>query len=662
MRRFSLTGLLVAVACLGLGFASAVVEQDRARSQLERELRAASDEHAGQLEAYAARARAIVLLTANTPAFERFVDRPGTRLHKIRTMPAVVRDATHSLSQLELLYPSSIGEACFIDRNGEEITRVVHGRVATLDELSLTEEFNPFFRPTFALRPGQVHQQHPYVSPDTHEWVVANATPVPTKDGSNRAIVHFEITIESFRRAFAHHSGDYQVRVLDARTGSVVIDGGRPQRAGAPLGVPGDRRFAALVRGGEGRGEVDGHLSVYRRVRRTSGDANDWVVVATAAKPLGTLGDVGPTPIALVLFGGLLLVFALLNLRAGRRELEAAAATDVLTGLPNRRRLIVDLERLLARGAEEPAIVALFDLNGFKHYNDTFGHLAGDALLTRLGQALRRAVAAPGKAYRLGGDEFCVLARAGVCEHIEVAAAAALSEHGEGFAISASFGVVLVPGEAATATDALRIADQRMYAHKSGGRATAGRQSRDVLLRALSERHPDLEIHVGGVAELAAAVARGLGLDDEALNQIRHAAELHDVGKVAIPDAILHKPGPLDEAEWAFMRRHTLIGERILAAAPSLAPVAKLVRSSHERWDGGGYPDGLAGDAIPLGARIIAVCDAFDAIVSERPYRAARSQAEALDELRRYAGAQFDPAVVDAFAHALADRERLVAY
>jgi two-component system cell cycle response regulator len=193
-----------------------------------------------------------------------------------------------------------------------------------------------------------------------------------------------------------------------------------------------------------------------------------------------------------------------------------------------------------------------------------------------------------------------------------------------------------------------------MYAQKSSARASAGRQSSAVLLRVLAERHPDLEGHLHGVSRHAVAVGRRLGIDDETLEQLCLAAELHDVGKIAIPDAIMHKAGPLDETEWAFMRRHTLIGERIVAAAPALGPVAKLVRASHERWDGTGYPDAMAGNDIPLGARIIAVCDAYDAMVSDRPYRRGRSAAAAIDELRRCAGTQFDPAVVDAFVAELA--------
>jgi HD-GYP domain-containing protein (c-di-GMP phosphodiesterase class II) len=126
------------------------------------------------------------------------------------------------------------------------------------------------------------------------------------------------------------------------------------------------------------------------------------------------------------------------------------------------------------------------------------------------------------------------------------------------------------------------------------------------------------------------------------------AAELHDVGKMAVPDEILNKPGPLDRVEMGFIRQHTIVGERILAAAPSLSPVARIVRASHERWDGSGYPDGLKRDQIPLGARIVAACDAYYAMTSDRPYQAAVPESAALAELRRCAGTHFDPAVVDA--------------
>jgi two-component system, cell cycle response regulator len=202
----------------------------------------------------------------------------------------------------------------------------------------------------------------------------------------------------------------------------------------------------------------------------------------------------------------------------------------------------------------------------------------------------------------------------------------------------------------------MRLVDQRMYAQKTSGRRSPDRQSRDVLLRALQERNPDLaERHVA-VARLADALGRRLGLPADAQTQLRQAAELHDVGKMGIPEQILHKPGRLDPDEWTFVRRHPLIGERIIAAAPALAQAAKLVRSTHERFDGSGYPDGLAGEQIPLGARIIAVCDAFVAMTSPRPHAVQRTIPQAVAELRHCAGAQFDPAAVDALAELVVEQ------
>ena len=227
---------------------------------------------------------------------------------------------------------------------------------------------------------------------------------------------------------------------------------------------------------------------------------------------------------------------------------------------------------------------------------------------------------------------------------------AALSEQGDGFCVGASAGAALLPGEARDSSEAMRIADRRLYAEKHGGRLSARIQTAGVLRRALDEWDAELGEHIGDVASLARSVAARLGLDADEIERVGTAAELHDIGKIAIPRSILQKPGPLDEDEWAFMRRHTLIGERIAHGAPALAGIASLIRSSHERWDGGGYPDGLAGDAIPLGAQIVFVCDAFSAMTTDRVYKRAMSEAEALAELASAAGTQFAPAVVEAFA------------
>jgi diguanylate cyclase (GGDEF)-like protein/PAS domain S-box-containing protein len=343
-------------------------------------------------------------------------------------------------------------------------------------------------------------------------------------------------------------------------------------------------------------------------------------------------------------------------------ELAYQALHDPPTGLGNRRSLLADLQvRLGEARTERPLLLQLFDLDGFKTYNDTFGHPAGDSLLTRMAHRLQTDLAERASAYRMGGDEFCILTLPDCADHESIAgiASAALTERGEGFQVTASYGSVTLPAEAATATEALREADRRMYARKSlGSRSSAGRQSADVLLRILSERSHDLGVHLDEVTELAEAVAERLGLPDEELAPLLQAASLHDVGKAAIPDDILDKQGPLDEEEWEFMRRHTVIGERILSAAPALLPASKLVRSSHERFDGTGYPDGLGGAAIPLGSRIIAVCDAYDAMVSDRPYRNSLGSARALAELRRCAGDQFDPEVVEVFAQVVLEAER----
>jgi HD-GYP domain-containing protein (c-di-GMP phosphodiesterase class II) len=255
----------------------------------------------------------------------------------------------------------------------------------------------------------------------------------------------------------------------------------------------------------------------------------------------------------------------------------------------------------------------------------------------------------------MGGDEFCVLsalnAEAGTA--LLRRAVKALSEHGEGFEVSASYGVVRLPSEAALPSDALRVADRRMYARKASQVTSPGRQSAAALMELLSQRNPELRPHSANVAMLCEAVARRLDLPMDELVPLLDAAPLHDIGKAAIPDAILDKAGALDEEERSFIRRHTVIGERIMRAAPALARAAELVRSSHERMDGKGYPDGLSGADIPLGSRIIAVCDAYDAMVSERPYGVALSQDEAIAELRRMAGSQFDPAIVDVVVEVL---------
>jgi diguanylate cyclase (GGDEF)-like protein len=406
--------------------------------------------------------------------------------------------------------------------------------------------------------------------------------------------------------------------------------------------------------------------------RRRVGDQADWraalLPAAFAVLALGLL--VAGQALLIGILAAVLSASAILvaGARAGltfaenRRLLGASrveARLDVLSGLPNRRALLDDLDVACAEATPAaPRILAFFDLDGFKSYNDSFGHAAGDALLRRLGERLAAAVAGHGTAYRLGGDEFCVLldpSGADATAVTDLLVTQALGERGDGFEITASQGFVAIPTEAPSPSAALQLADQRMYRDKNDRRGGTRRQARDVLLAVLSETEPDLDDHTREVTRLAVAVAGQLAEGALDRDVLARAAELHDIGKVAIPDEVLHKPAPLSDEEWRLMRQHTVIGERILAVAAGMRPVAAVVRSTHERWDGSGYPDGLHGDDIPLAARVIAVCDAFDAMTTDRPYSAARTAQDALAELRRCAGTHFDPAVVRAFER-IADR------
>jgi two-component system, cell cycle response regulator len=385
-------------------------------------------------------------------------------------------------------------------------------------------------------------------------------------------------------------------------------------------------------------------------------------ITAIAVLAYGNLEHVGRLSIWLAV--GTLLVVLLRLVATGVenvglvRTSSELANRDPLTGLHNRRALFADLERAFELAdRSDPLLLVLFDLNGFKQYNDTFGHPAGDALLARLGQKLEVQARPLGRSYRLGGDEFCALLKAGEDPALLAAElAAALLERGEGFTIGASYGEVLLGAETSDLNEALRIADQRLYAQKAVLPRAGSLEWKDVLLGVLREQDPDLDEHVQRVAELALQLGKRVEMAPGELKSLVAAAELHDIGKVAIPKAILDKPAELDADERTFIERHTVIGERILASAPRLAPIGAIVRATHERYDGDGYPDGVRGEEIPLAARIIAVCDAFHAMTSDRSYRSAMPIEDALDELHRCAGSQFDPDIVTEFWKLLANR------
>ncbi len=652
--------LLLGLCLLPAGMGAAMGQRSQARAALDAGLKHTAQEQASVLTDYFQRARALTLLAAHDPAFAAFYAAPGTRLAKIRAGGPRMGQIAEGLGYLERLFPGSIGEACFIDRSGAEVARMVRGMRAPMDDLSTDESANPFFAPTFALPVGSVYQAQPYVSPDTKEWVISNSTPLDTPDHSEPAILHFEVTVESFRAAA--RAGQFDVDVVDARTGRVIFDSRYPQLPGTPLGQPGDTRFVSLVHSanGSGRLTVAGRAAAYQRLEAMPSNANDWIVVAVAPTPDGVLYGIGSESIGLVAVAVLLLLLAGVMDLVARRELVSAALTDSLTGLGNRRMLMRDLPaQLRSASTSRPLVLLLFDLNGFKAYNDSFGHGAGDDLLARLGRALAAAVASRGRAYRLGGDEFCVLAavESAQTEATIAAASAALTEQGSGFRIDASYGSILLPAETQDPADALRLVDQRMYAQKRRDGRSADRQSQDVLLHALYERNPQLYDQLQEVGALIEVVAGRFGLSSDETRQAVQAGRLCDVGQVAIPDAILAKDGDLDEEEQAFLRSRPVISERIISAAPALAEVARLVRSTGEHVDGTGYPDGLMGGDIPLGSRIAAACHRFVLLAGAGSDGDLSGADRALAVLRGEAGTRLDADVVDVLAAVVAESE-----
>ena len=322
---------------------------------------------------------------------------------------------------------------------------------------------------------------------------------------------------------------------------------------------------------------------------------------------------------------------------------------DVETGLRTRAYLFADLARL--HSSAIPARLELLALNAGDGLDDALLTNADPELPRRIGDALREATEPTGaRAYRVDSSLYAFLGPLEVGTLTPAASAhSALSGISERLASGAVRGEARIPDEASDGPGALAIAHERLKARSRWQRLSSERQVRDVLLQILSERRAGGSIGQPRVAAFAIGVGRRLGLALGELDDIVRAAELQDIGMLSVPESVLRKRSALEPEEWAMIRRHPVVGERILSAAPALAPVAKLVRSCYERFDGTGYPDGIGGEQIPLGSRVIAVCVAYDAMTSARPYREALPAATAFEELCRCAGRQFDPMVVAAF-------------
>jgi diguanylate cyclase (GGDEF)-like protein/putative nucleotidyltransferase with HDIG domain len=377
--------------------------------------------------------------------------------------------------------------------------------------------------------------------------------------------------------------------------------------------------------------------------------------------------------LAFVVFGGIWWI-----LRQNRRRLDAArrqeiahlnemASTDPLTGLRNHRLFHEDLERELQRTGRTglPLTLVLLDLDDLKTLNDTHGHQAGDERIRALAEALRACLRATDSAYRIGGDEFAVIladARAWGGVEFSQRLLQAFPQVTAGIATA----------ERPTSRDALvhdadmalltaKRTDQRALVYSRDMDTVVAPPSADdhhtqtlaaALARAVDAKDSYTRSHCQTVSQLAAMIAAELGFAGERLAKLRLAGLLHDVGKIGVPDAILNKPAALTDDEYDVMKQHAVLGFEIVESA-GLPEQARWVRHHHERIDGRGYPDGLAGEAIPLESRIILVADSFEAMTSDRPYRRAPGQAFALAELQRHSGSQFDAQVVAALTRVL---------
>jgi diguanylate cyclase (GGDEF)-like protein len=569
-----------------------------------------------------------------------------------------IADAALALAALQRSALVPVSAACLDDRTGRQLVCGPTARPADFP-LRLGRQFA-----ALADSSAVGAASGAFLSPVSKQFSVAFLAPFRVHDRL-LGVVHQDISIAAARgpSLIVNDTPGVEVQLATYEKGKLMLAGTTGQITAGDDPSPAALPVGAFGIGAQPQSTFEGdHRAMVAALPLTIGGEHEHVAVA--ARAIGSNPDFintwGAGMVSVLALALLMLVGSVVGLVVSNRRVRQELSTDPLTGVRNRRALMDDLPRVCQRASEEePAFLWFFDLNGFKRYNDSFGHVAGDALLTRLGSRLGEAVSSCGVVYRLGGDEFCVLIASPVSDPhaVFLKARDALSEHGGAFTVTASAGAVEIPREASEPTQALRVADQHMYREKLGNQSGAAELITSVLHAALAQRHPDLDGHCNDVAGDVELLARTVGLDDDAIDLVVKAGDLHDVGKLGIPDEIITKPGPLNEQEWAFMKQHTVMGQQIIAAAgPSLERIGPLVRASHERWDGMGYPDGLVGEEIPLGARIIAICDSFRAMMDERVYKPAMSLADALAELRRCAGTQFDPHLVDVFCRMVAER------
>jgi diguanylate cyclase (GGDEF)-like protein/putative nucleotidyltransferase with HDIG domain len=587
------------------------------------------------------------------------------------------REINNALQYDYELYPSRFVEVGYVDASGRERARVLRGRrtpaAALLDDVRGWPSFAQGVRTPV----GTARATLPFVSPTARVPVVATTTTVSV-GGRVRAYVELELALRALQSVLSSDiARGTDVEIVD-RNGTRLTGVGRP----FPVSR-GQLRYGLRT---EGRRRVAIHS-----IGQSALAEGPWFVASAARAPSAISMALDPDQGAILALSLLFFLAAFVGFRRARRaaavelaaeqrartEAERLSRIDVLTGLHNRRHVLETIEHELARtGRQGSAVgVLMLDVDLFKRINDAHGHAAGDAVLVEIARRLRVGVRSWDVVARVGGEEFCIIAPE-VSDEAEVAELgdrlrAAVAERampirpGVALPVTISVGIALLHDGDGSAERVFDCADRALYAAKRRGRNRLCRFSRldDGDLRAeeleclhLAEalavagdlRDGEAASHSRAVADLAAAVAERLGLDEDHVLKVRLGGWLHDVGKIAMPDGILSKPGRLTAAEWEIVRTHAGVGAGLVSAFPELALAAGAVRHHHERWDGGGYPDGLSGEQIPLEARIVCAVDAFCAMLAERSYQPARTTPAAVAELERCASQQFDPRVVAA--------------
>lgn len=324
---------------------------------------------------------------------------------------------------------------------------------------------------------------------------------------------------------------------------------------------------------------------------------------------------------------------------------------DPLTNLHNRRYFSDELVRL-SQDKFFPLSIIIADINGLKIMNDAFGHDAGDLLLCTIADELIQVFKDESRIARIGGDEFVVLLPKTAYDKaksmIDIAKAKIEKRTVQSMTISVSFGLSTNTGNVPL-QETIKNAEDDMYTHKLFEVSSHRNETIKTILKTLHEKNPREEKHSERVSKICAKIGGAIGMKNEEIALLKAISNLHDIGKIAIDDAILNKPGKLDDKEWEQIKRHPEIGYRILSTSPEYAEIAQDILSHHERYDGRGYPRGIKGEDIPLRARIISIADSYDAMVSERPYRKPLTHQEAIDEIKRNLGTQFDPHIGQIF-------------